>query len=77
MKSTCCASITLSLFYEPIVKEYVIPKSTLTKSPWKIYPLLKCINLNEMKNVFEIGGTSRVKIREVAVFSLLMNKIGL
>ena len=76
MKNVCCARILLNFSSQAIVKEYVVPNFILKKTLWKIYPLLKCSNINDLKNRVEARETSRGKVWEILGLSSPMNKIG-
>ena len=49
----------------------------MTKNIQKIYPLLKCINVNYLKNRVEARETSRGKVREIVGLSAPTNKAGI
>ena len=52
-----------------------MPKSTLEKYLQKIYPLLKCGNIYDLKKIVEAGETSRGKVRDFAGLSTTMDKV--
>ena len=68
--------ILLKYNYPVSLKEYGVPKSSLTIYLRKIYLLPQSRNLNDFQNIFEVGGISRYKFREIGKLSVNMNKSG-
>ena len=64
----------MSFPYRYIVNEYGVPRSTLTNALQKIYPLLQCSNINDLKIRVEKRETTRGKAREIVGSSEHMKK---
>ena len=68
--------ILLKSTYPVVFKEYVVPKSSLTRSLRKTYPLIQSRNLNDLQKIFEVGGVLWVNFIEIVKLSVQMKKSG-